>query len=200
MGRKISQRTKVIAGSIAIVLLAVLLTVVLVSALKPKEHDPYKQDTPKSQDVSSDKTEDKTPADTQNSDTDKKDTLEAPAMLDPATVNTLDITPLGITVSYVKGIGGFEYEVLRTKNGTQYVEFRSESLIGTKCTDDRGAFASILVDPKEAEAATLAKTVTVDGTKYGLSLPTSGCTSNPDELKTYQASFSDAFTMLKKTN
>ncbi len=124
-------------------------------------------------------------------------TEETPA-IDPATVNTTTIEPMDITVSYVKGAGGFEYEVLRTPNGSRYVEFRSPDLVGTKCTDDQGAFASILENPSSSEASTIAKTVTVDDMQYGLSLAAANCTSDTEKLQKYQQSFNDAFSLLKK--
>jgi len=125
------------------------------------------------------------------------DTEESP-VIDPATVNTIDIEPMDITVSYVKGAGGFEYEVLRTPNGSQYVEFRSPELVGTKCTDDQGAFASILENPSSSEGSTIAKSVTVGDIQYGLSLAAANCTSNAEKLQKYQQSFNDAFSLLKK--
>lgn len=128
---------------------------------------------------------------------DASDTPSAPA-LDPATVGSIDIEPLELTVSYVKGINGFEFEVLRTARGTRYVEFRSPDLIGTKCTDDEGTFASILENPTDDEAATISNKTTVDGQSYGLSLAGASCTSDTKLLANYQESFTDAFTLLKK--
>lgn len=201
MARKVSKRTKQIIGSVGVVLAALVLTLTLINALKPKEQDPYRQETSKSQDASSDSTDKADASPDTNKDTPTQndaDNGESEPALDPETVSTIDILPMNISVSYVKGVGGFEYEVLRTRNRTQYVEFRSETLIGTKCTDDNGTFASILENPKDAEASTLAKTVTVDGVKYGLSLPQTNCTGDEASFKSYQRSFSDAFSLLKK--
>jgi len=122
---------------------------------------------------------------------------EQPA-IDPETVATVAIEPMTITVSYLKGVGGFDYEVLRTGSGTKYVQFSSTKLAGTKCTDDEGQFASIIEKPSKDEATTLAKTTTVDGTEYGLSLADSTCTSDSELLKQYQDAFSGAFSLLKK--
>jgi hypothetical protein len=119
--------------------------------------------------------------------------------VDPSTVATVDIEPVTLTVSYSKGVGGFDFEVLRTPSGTRYVQFSSPKLVGTKCTDDKGAFASIIEKPTADESTTLAKTTTVDGTAYGLSLAESTCTSNSDLLKQYQDAFSKPFSLLKKT-
>jgi hypothetical protein len=104
-----------------------------------------------------------------------------------------------ITVSYVKVNAGFEYYVMRTASGTQYVEFSSPELVGTKCTDDKGVFASIIESPSTNESTTLSKTTTVDDTKYGLSLADATCTKDPELLKQFQSSFSDAFSLLKRS-
>ena len=122
---------------------------------------------------------------------------EQPA-IDPEKVATVAIEPMAISVSYLKGVGGFDYEVLRTGSGTKYVQFSSTKLAGTKCTDDEGQFASIIEKPSKDEATTLAKTTTVDGTEYGLSLADATCTSDSGLLKQYQDAFSGAFSLLKK--
>ncbi len=118
--------------------------------------------------------------------------------VDPAKVNTVDIEPMQLTVSYIKGIGGFNFQVLKTPNGTTYVQFSSTKLAGTKCTNDEGDFASILESPTADESSTLAKTTVVGGTTYGLSLADGSCTSSPDLLKQYQDAFSEPFSLLKK--
>lgn len=118
--------------------------------------------------------------------------------IDPAKVTTIDIAPMSIIVSYMKGVGGFDFEVLRTSGGTKYVQFSSPKLVGTKCTNDEGVFASIIEAPTADEAATLAKTTTVDGTTYGLSLADATCTPDAGLLKQYQDAFSEPFSLLKK--
>ena len=106
-----------------------------------------------------------------------------------------------ITVSYVKGVGGFSYEVLRTQKGTTYVEFRSDDLISTKCTDDTGAFAAIIQNPTSTEdTSIISQKVMVGGVLYGLSLSGANCTGQPDMLQKYQNSFSDAFSLLKESS
>ncbi|MBC7459699.1 hypothetical protein H7200_03245 [Candidatus Saccharibacteria bacterium] len=117
--------------------------------------------------------------------------------VDPATLSSVDIEPLGLTVSYTKGVPGFDFSVKRTASSTQYVEFSSAELIGTKCTDDEGLFASIIKNPSAAENQTVSQTVTVGGATYGLSLPAQGCTSNPTLLSEYQAAFKNGFPSLK---
>lgn len=113
-------------------------------------------------------------------------------------IATVVIEPMNIEVSYVKSGEGFAYAVSRTAAGTRFVDFTSETLIGTRCTDDEGIFASIIENPSEAEAATLSKTTTIDGVSYGLSLVTANCTGNPERLAQFQASFSDVFSLLAR--
>lgn len=194
------KRTLIAALAVLLVLLVAIGTVAFIRVLNAGKEDPYLQ---------TDTSSVETPNDTASDQQTKPDTQEEPTQdtqtdeedepkLDPATVGTVDISPMEITISYVKGVGGFEYQVLRTSNGTRYVEFRSAELVGTKCTNDEGKFASILADPNETESATISKTTTVEDTKYGLSLEGAACTSNKDKLESYQKSFSDAFSLLKK--
>lgn len=125
----------------------------------------------------------------------KKTTTEV--TIAPEDVSTIDIEPMDITVSYLKGVGGFSFEVLRSASGTQYVEFRNESLAGTKCTDDQGVFAAIIESPSASEQETVDKTTDVDGTTYGLSLSADTCTGDPTLLAEYQEAFSAPFSLLK---
>lgn len=196
--RRVNRRALLTAGAILVVLLVAIGTIAIIRALNPPKQDPYLQ--PETSTTTETTTE--TPVETPETPTEETD--ETPASsendpeLDPATVGTIAIEPMELTVSYVKGTGGFEYQVLRTANGTRYVEFRSESLVGTKCTDDKGAFASILADPTSNERSTLTKTTELDGATYGLSLEGTACTSDVVSLQAYQKSFSDAFSLLKK--
>lgn len=200
MAQKKGRRTLYTALIVLAILLAVIGVIALVKAMTgTNKSDPYKQTTTQesSNNPSPSKPSTSTDDGDKNNATNNQPSSNA-ANLDPSTVATIDISPMSITVSYVKGAGAFEYEVLRTPNGTQYVEFRSSDLVGTKCTNDQGAFASILASPTDDEVSTLSQKTVVDGTTYGLSLPNSTCTSNPDLLAKYQKSFSDAFTLLKK--
>ncbi len=135
--------------------------------------------------------QDATPKD----DTSKEVVQDAP--IDPATLSTLDIPQAGISVSYVKGVGPFEYEVRRSIDGRTYVALMNSDLIGTKCSDDDGTFVSILESPNDSEKATVAKSVTVDGVEYGLSVASPTCTSAPDLLTRYQSAFIVPFSLLK---
>jgi len=204
MVQKKGKRTIITALAVLVVLLVLIGTIALIRGLNQDKTDTTAQKTSSSNteaadDPSKDSTQAADPANPDASTDTNTDSTENPAP-DPATVNTIDIAPMTITVSYVKGIGGFDYQVLRTTNGTRYVEFSSSELAGTKCTNDIGVFASILADPDTNESTTLTKTTTVDGTKYGLSLEPATCTSNTDKLQAYQKSFSDAFILLKKMN
>ena len=118
--------------------------------------------------------------------------------IDPSTVARIDVEPLELSVAYVRGVPGFGFSVERTANGTRYVEFSSESLIGTKCTDDVGAFASIIVDPTDQDTPTVSQTKVVGGTTYGLSLPDDTCTADAALFVQYQAAFRDAFSLLER--
>ena len=195
------RRKLIIIGAIVAVLLIIGI-VVAVNALGSGKKDPYKQvETTNTPDNSADKptNTDTTPAPDTDEPKDENDTSTT-TTLDPATVSTVTIEPMKLIVSYVKSGSGFEYYVLRTASGTQYVEFSSPELVGTKCTDDKGVFASIVESPSAAEKPTMTKTVKVDGTEYGLSLSGDNCTKDPELLKQFQSSFSDAFSLLKRVD
>lgn len=117
--------------------------------------------------------------------------------VDPTRITTVMIEPMSITVSYIKGIDGFDYEVMRSPGGTKYVQLSSSRLAGSKCTNDIGQFASIIEKPTTDEKSTLVKSVTVNTVEYGLSLADETCTSDVELLKQYQTSFSDVFNLLK---
>lgn len=120
--------------------------------------------------------------------------------LDPDTVGVIDIEPAGISVSYIKGVGGFQYQVLRSSDGRKYVELKNESLIGTKCENDTGVFASIVEAPNESEKTTVSKTTSVDDVEYGLSVASPTCTNDQELLERYQEAFVKPFTLLKKVD
>lgn len=121
---------------------------------------------------------------------------KAKPSVNPDQTSSIDIEPMGITVYYVRGIPGFEFVVEKTANGTEYVQFSSPDLRGTKCTDDEGAFASIILNPSATEAQTLTSTTTVGDNTYGLSLADATCTSDQALLQQYQDSFTRAFSLL----
>lgn len=182
--RKNLIATLVVVGALVLIVAIVAVVKAMSSSEPPASTETTKQETPEITDES------------ETTDTPTGEPLEP--TIDPATVTTVAIEPLSITVSYLKGVGGFDFEVLRSANGTKYVQFSSARLTGTKCTDDKGQFASIIENPSADEAATLAKTTTVDGTAYGLSLADATCTTDSELLKQYQDAFSGAFSLLKK--
>jgi hypothetical protein len=125
-----------------------------------------------------------------------------PPETESPTVNAEDfssiaVEPLGVEVFYTKGLAGFEFEVKRTANSTQYAEFMSTELVGTKCTDDRGLFASIIKDPSSTEEATITLQTTVGDSDYGLSLASDACTADKKLLSSYQTAFKEGFSLLK---
>jgi hypothetical protein len=118
-------------------------------------------------------------------------------VVDPQSLKSIDIPPLAVTVFYSKGTPGFEFSVLKTADKTQYVQFTSPNLIGTKCTNDQGAFASIIKNPSANETQTVNQIVKVGSDTYGLSIASAGCTGNSDLLSLYQTGFKNGFSNLK---
>lgn len=119
-------------------------------------------------------------------------------VIDPSTLNSVDVAPLGVAVSYTKGVHGFNFEVKKTESKTQYAEFNAPELIGTICTDDNGTFASIIKNPTSTEDQTTITTTTKLGDdSYGLSLSGKNCTTNQQLLSQYQAAFTNGFSSLK---
>jgi hypothetical protein len=192
------KRKLVTTLAVLTILLLVIGVIAWIKAAGQDKTDPYaaKDTTSTTTEPTDDSSSMDSPENTEMST--PEDSTNSTPTLDPATVGTVDIVPMTITASYVKGIGGFEYQVLRTTNGTRYVKLSSPELAGTKCTNDIGTFASILADPDSNESATLTKTTTVEGTKYGLSLEPATCTADAEKLQVYQKSFNDAFSLLKK--
>jgi archaellin len=179
---------------IAMTVLAVVILVVSAFLLVNKSQQPSKVATP---DISKQTTPAKDTA--TNTDAAKTDTTSGTTgpVADPATLNSIDIEPLAITVFYSKGTPGFEFTVLKTADQTQYIQFTSSDLIGTKCTNDQGAFASIIKNPSSNEIQTTTQTVKVGSDSYGLSLASTSCASNTDLLSKYQTGFKNGFSNLK---
>lgn len=178
---------------VAIVVLAVVLLFVGAVALTKKTNQPAA--TP-STNTSKDATATKNTA-TETDTTDTSAATTTQPSVDPASLKSLDIQPLGVTVFYSKGTPGFEFTVLKTADQTQYVQFTSTDLVGAKCTNDQGAFASIIKNPSTSETQTTSQTVTVGSDTYGLSLASASCTANPDLLAQYQTGFKNGFSSLK---
>ncbi len=126
--------------------------------------------------------------------------VEVPAepAVDPATLSSVDIEPMEITVFYTKGTPGFDFTIERSADRTEYIEFSSPNLVGTKCTNDEGVFATIVKNPgTSASQTTFVKQVTVGSDTYGLSLAGKNCTSDESLLDTYQTAFVEGFSQLK---
>lgn len=138
--------------------------------------------------------------DTPASDTPSDDVPADPAVptVDPSTLSSVNIEPMKIVVYYSKGVGGFDFAVKRTADRTEYVEFSTSALVGTKCTGDEGSIASIIKDPSSPEdKTTISQTKDLNGTTYGLSLTGKNCTGDVALLEKYQTAFSNGFSQLK---
>ena len=168
--------------------LVVVGTIAILSNLNPpavSNDDTTVSETPKEE------TEEEKPADVVDEET------SAPAV-DPATLSSVDIEPLAITVYYTKGTPGFDFVIKRSADRTQYAEFSSPNLVGTKCTNDEGVFASIVKNPTATEdQTTFVQKKTVGSDMYGLSLAGKNCTSDEALLDKYQTAFSQGFSQLK---
>lgn len=192
--RATTKRRLVTGGVVLAVFLVVIATVAIIRAVVSDDNaDPFVQEETTLQDPTTD-----TSSEATSEDSPTVPDVSEESTIDPSTVAYIAVEPMELDVPYVDKIGGFEFYVFRTPAGTQYAEFRNPELVGTKCTDDAGAFASIIEDPATNEAATLTKTVDLDGKRYGLSLASDTCTSNVSLLNEYQAAFSDAFPLLRK--
>lgn len=127
------------------------------------------------------------------------DTGDETSTPDPNLFSSLSIESVGVDVYYSKGTPGFSYNVLRTPSGTTYIEFQSEELIGAKCTDDQGVFASIIKNPSSSESQTVTATTKVGVDEYGLSLASNTCTGDLTLLEKYQTAFKNGFSSLRAT-
>ena len=193
-----SKRVKLFIGVAMLIVVSAILVVAFIASMKSEtktkpdstsQVDTQKESTPK------DKESTEEPAVDVPVKTD-----EDAASIDPSTLATIEIAPAKLVISYVKGAGGFEYEVLRAKDGRRYIELRSSDLVGTKCDDDMGVFVTILESPNTSEQSTVTKTVDVEGTKYGLSVASPTCTDDAELLQKYQDAFTKPFSLLKKMN
>lgn len=194
-----SKKRRIVGIVIAVVIVIVLVWILVAVHGEKQSAVVPSNDTSKQQAAKTTDEQTKTNTDAQtgtNSDTTQVQSQTPVA--DPATLSSVDVAPLGITVSYTKGTPGFEYTVDKTADNTQYVEFTSTDLVGTKCTDDEGLIASIIENPTSTEnQTTISQTIKVGSNTYGLSLASPGCTANTDLLTQYQAGFKDGFSSLK---
>ncbi len=190
MVRKKGKKTLYIVIAVVVVIVLIAGIVAIVNAMNssptPDTTNTVKKDEPS------------IPKEAETTETTVQEDTATASTVDPALVSTVTIDPMMIIVSYMKGINGFEFQVVRSPSGTEYAQLSAPKLVGTKCTNDAGIFASIIKDPTSDEKATLTKTTTVDGTTYGLSLADASCTSDEALLKQYQDAFSEPFSLLKK--
>ena len=188
------------AIGIAIGVIVVLITLLIVRGLilPPLDTSMGEKDTDSAQQAKPQPAEPELT--TGKTDTPADETDEEAQKLDPETLGGIAIPPANLVVSYVKGVGGFAYEVSRVSGGRQYVSLSNSELIGTKCQGDTGEFAAIIESPNESEKTTLEKTTIVEGVQYGLSIASPTCTNNTELLKQYQESFTKPFGLLKKLN
>lgn len=193
MAQGLGNKKRLIAIIVAVLIVVCIALVIFTQRSKPDDSSVVPEST---EQVQKDEPKDEGA----KPEVEKKEEVTSPSdqTVDPSTVSSIDIQPLELTVSYVKGIPGFEYQILRTAQGTRYVEFTNDSVKGTKCTDDMGVFASIIAGPNETEAATLDAKAVVEDMTYGLSLASDTCTNNQELLEQLQRSFSTAFPLLKK--
>jgi hypothetical protein len=190
-----AKRNKSIHKSLIItaILLALAVTFIVIIALSNKKEPPIV--LPATQETSVD-----VPGSTNISDQEKVSPSEPSepssviSGVDPSTLTSVDVEPMGVTVYYSKGTPGFDFAVKRAVDSTQYAEFSSEDLIGTKCTDDSGLFASIIKNPTASEdQTTISQTVVVGEVTYGLSLAGKNCASDVGLLEKYQSGFINGF-------
>ncbi|HWT40418.1 MAG TPA: hypothetical protein VN081_04090 [Dongiaceae bacterium] len=193
-------KRRLIASLVLLAILLVVIGIVAIVQAMNSHKDPYAQSSQTNTSTNAPASSQSTNQTNNSAQNNTTPTTTQPPAPDPSTVSTIDIPPMGITVSYIKGVGAFSYQVQRTGDNRQYVAFSSDALIGTKCTDDTGNFASILESPNDNEKSTVSQTITVDGTTYGLSIASATCTSNADLLAKYQSAFTNAFSLLKKMN
>lgn len=126
----------------------------------------------------------------------KSDSSTKPTAPDPSTVKQLEIAQLNVTLDYSNTLPGMSYSIGRTSGGTTYVQLANDQLVGDKCTDDSGVFATILKDPSSTDSTTVSTTVKVGDDTYGLALPSDSCTGDKDLFDEYQTSMKQNFPFL----
>lgn len=191
-GPKVQRKKGLIVTIIVLGIVLVVVGAVVIAKQKNQTSTPPKSDSSKTTTPSKE-----TAAVTDENGEASSSTGTTAPLADPETLASVDIAPLSITVFYSKGTPGFEYTVLKTADKTEYVQFTSTDLVGSKCTNDDGAFASIIKNPSSNETPTTSQTVKVGADTYGLSLASTGCTANSDLLAQYQTGFKEGFSSLK---
>lgn len=192
MASRSGQKTKLIVTAIAL-----LVTIGVVTAIVWWAQHERQTDTSIQQEDNSQVAQEPTPDPTPSPAPDPGDN-QPTSNVNQENAEELVIEPLNIVMYYDKDLLGFEYHILRTAEGTQYIEFSTERLIGNKCTNDKGVFASFIKNPStEEDRSTLSQETEVNGDTYGLSLTGESCASDLSLLETYQKGLSDYFSLLK---
>lgn len=189
-GGHVSIGRRIVFIGIAVVVGVALLTGGVLLLRHPKSSD---QTTASSSNtsVSSKKTD--AAKKTTDTDTTKVSTPTAP---DPSTIKQLEIAQLNVVLGYSNTLPGMSYSIGKTTAGTTYVQLANDQLIGDKCTDDEGVFATILKDPSSTDNTTVSTTVKVGNDTYGLALPSDACTADQDLFDQYQTSMKQNFPFL----
>jgi len=184
---KTQGKKKLIVTVIALAVVLLVIVGIYVRAASMTESETSKEMTGSS-DTSVDTTA------TKPEKTDEEKLTTDVAAVDPETLTSIAVEPLGVTVFYSKGTPGFDFQVNKAADGTQYADFTSNDLVGTKCTDDQGIFASIVKNPTAGgEDAFISEKVKIGENTYALTLSGAGCTNNTDLLNQYQAGFKAGF-------
>ena len=202
VGREMAKKQRKTGLIVTIVILAITVLGVSAFALVRGNSSPSKvtnETSTSALDTTNDEPKDADPTDMPTGSEPTKPAVDpTKPTVDPATLTSVAIEPLGITVFYSKGTPGFDFAIKKTASKTEYVEFTSTDLIGTKCTDDTGIFASIIKNPSsEEDKTTISETVKVGSDSYGLSLASASCTTNSELLTKYQSGFKAGFSSLK---
>jgi len=180
---------------LVIIIALLVVALAIAGAVVAKNLNTPTETTTDTSQESTDVTDSDASTDTDTEPAPKPDTSVTPAV-DPATLSSVVVEPLGVTVFYSKGVPGFDFVVKRTAAQTQYVEFSTAALVGTKCTDDEGVFASIIKNPGDNERQTTTQIIQVGNDTYGLTLAGAGCTADAALLTEYQTAFTDGFKSL----
>ncbi|HRQ86945.1 MAG TPA: hypothetical protein PLY16_02435 [Candidatus Saccharibacteria bacterium] len=192
MASRSGQKTKLIVTIVALLVTISMVAVIVWWAQQSKQTAPNVE-----QDDTSQAAPDPTPQPSPTPAPDPSDD-DSTNNIDTSNAEELVIEPLDIVMYYDKDLLGFEYHILRTAEGTQYIEFSTERLIGNKCTNDKGVFASFIKNPStEEDRSTLSQETNVNGDTYGLTLTGESCASDLTLLETYQKGLADYFSLLK---
>ncbi len=116
-------------------------------------------------------------------------------------LTTLNISELGVGVLYDKSLPAISYTFHKASNGVAgYADVTSQDLVGTSCVGDIGSIAQVIQNPTSTSnfsESPIVATVTINSTKYVLTLSGSNCTNDKTLLSQYQSSIEKNFLNLK---